>query len=206
MIDLHSQWPALLSGHSDLRDRLINAYDEPHRSYHDLQHLREVFERIDVLASAEEQDIDLDAVLLAAWFHDSVYDAEGDNEERSAVLAAQELTDADVTPALVSEVARLVRVTATHQVSDGDLEGQVLCDADLGILAADQQRYDGYTSGVRREYQHVSDNDFRHGRAQILRNLLAAPTLFNTSFARQHWEKAARESVQREIQQLEAQG
>jgi predicted metal-dependent HD superfamily phosphohydrolase len=203
MIDLHRHWPALLSGHTDLRDRLVEAYDEPHRAYHDTQHLHEVLERINAIDAATDQDIDRDAVLLAAWFHDSVYDSEGDNEERSAVLATRELTDAGAAPALVSEVARLVRVTASHQVSEFDLAGQVLCDADLGILAADAQRYAEYTEGVRREYQHVPEQDFRHARAQILRSLLDAPTLYKTGFAKQHWEVAARDNVTREIEHLE---
>ena len=72
-------------------------------------------------------------VLLAAWFHDAVYDGQGDDEERSARLAvlARRLGP------WADEVARLVRLTATHRPADDDHAGQVLCDADLGILAAD---------------------------------------------------------------------
>ncbi len=118
-----------------------------------------------------------EAVLLAAWFHDAVYDGQGDDEERSARLALDALGP---TP-LGEEVARLVRLTATHRPLDSDAPGQVLCDADLGILAADPARYASYTEGVRREYAHVPDADFAAGRAAILRDLLAKPTLFHTA-------------------------
>jgi predicted metal-dependent HD superfamily phosphohydrolase len=206
MTDVESRWPQSLKSHRDIRQRLVEAYAEPHRAYHNLRHLDEVFERIDVITASNPRAIDRDAVLLAAWFHDSVYEAQGDDEERSAVLAARELADAGVDAALVSEVVRLVRLTATHQVSESDVEGQVLCDADLGILAADARRYEEYTAGVRREYQHVSDHDFRRGRAQILGNLLDAPSLFNTRFAKERWEDAARANVSREIRRLEEAG
>jgi predicted metal-dependent HD superfamily phosphohydrolase len=163
-----------------------------------------VFKRIDmILTSSPADEIDRDAVLLAAWFHDAVYDIRGDNEERSAALAEQELARAGIPADLTTEVARLVRLTATHQVGDDDIAGQVMCDADLGILAADADRYAEYTHGVRREYQHVPEVDFRRGRAVILRRLLDAPTLFRTSFARKHWEDQARANMRRELAVLE---
>ena len=55
-----------------------------------------------------------------------------------------------------------------------------LCDADLAILAAEPQRYADYSAAVRREYAHVSDADFAVGRALVLRDLLAKPSLFQT--------------------------
>ena len=145
MTAVHQHWPVLLSHRTDLQDRLVEAYDRPQRGYHNVEHLEEMFGRIDAILRATEDGlgshgIDHDAVLLAAWFHDAVYDAEGDNEERSARLAVQELTDAGCQTQIVDEVARLVRLTATHQVAADDLAGQVLCDADLGILAADERR------------------------------------------------------------------
>ena len=204
MTGLSRHWPSLLAEHTGVRDRLAEAYAEPHRGYHNLLHLAEVFARIDQLLEAERDiAIDRDALLLAAWFHDAVYDRDGDNERRSADLAARELAMPDVSPLLVKEVVRLVRLTETHRVTANDLAGQVLCDADLAVLAADKSRYVEYTHGVRREYADVSDEDFRRGRARILRDLLAAPTLFNTGFAKQHWEDLARANVEHELIELE---
>jgi predicted metal-dependent HD superfamily phosphohydrolase len=204
MPDLTRYWPDLLEGHEEIRTRLIEAYDEPHRGYHDVRHLHEVLERIDTIHQHERRkDIDLTAVRLAAWFHDAVYDAEGDNEQRSAEVAERELRTAGLPRPMVDEVVRLVRATESHRVDDGDANGQVLCDADLGILAVDDHRYGEYVRGVRREYAHVSDEDFRAGRAQILRDLIAAPTLFRTRYAREHWETAARANVARELAQLQ---
>ena len=80
---------------------------------------------------------------------------------------------------------------------------ELLSDADLGILAAGADRYTAYVAAVRREYAHVPDDQFAAGRAAILRDLLAKPTLFHTAYAREHWEDAARANVARELAELE---
>jgi predicted metal-dependent HD superfamily phosphohydrolase len=52
---------------------------------------------------------------------------------------------------------------------------------------------------VRGEYAHVADDDFRAGRAAVLRDLLAKPQLFQTAYGRASWEVAARANVAREL-------
>jgi predicted metal-dependent HD superfamily phosphohydrolase len=204
---LTRRWPTRLSDHPGLRDRLLEAHAEPHRGYHDTRHLTEVLDRIDdLLDRAETQGVDRDAVVLAAWFHDAVYDGLPDDVERSAGLAEATLTASGVPPALVAEVARLVRLTLDHRPTDDDLAGQVLCDADLAILAADPDRYEEYVRGVRQEYAHLDDETFRSGRAEILTALLDKPHLFHTATARESWEQPARANLEREVVGLSAPG
>ena len=198
MADPSSRWP--LTGYDELRDRLLAAYSAPERGYHDVRHLEEVLDRLLELLPEESAGVDQDAVLLAAWFHDAVYDGRNDDEERSAELAADALAGFDT--ALAAEVARLVRITAAHQPADDDLAGQLLCDADLAILAAGPARYGEYVAGVRREYGAVPEPEFRQGRAAVLRALLAKPTLFHTTHARSSWEDTARANVARELEEL----
>ena len=179
---------------------LLGRWAEPHRAYHDLAHLSEVLERVDLLAPEADRP---DAVLLAAWFHDAVYDPTADdNEERSAQLAETTLTRLRLPPDLVDEVARLVRLTATHDVGPDDANGAVLCDADLAVLAADGPRYPSYVEGVRREYAHVDDTAFAQGRAQVLSTLLDRPALFRTAHGRSAWEQRARANVTAELDRL----
>ncbi|MDQ6641151.1 MAG: hypothetical protein M3Y66_01480 [Actinomycetota bacterium] len=204
-MDLDRWWPDLLGDQTQIRDRLVSAYDDPARGYHDLRHLAEVFARLDELMPdyADQPAVDRDAVLLAAWFHDAVYESStsgGDgNEERSAVLAERELSMVDAPPRLVDEVARLVRLTAHHRPAPDDVGGQLLCDADLAILAADPGRYQEYAGGVRAEYADVPDDAFRTGRLAILQDLLAKDSLFHTARAREQWEAGARENVGAEL-------
>jgi predicted metal-dependent HD superfamily phosphohydrolase len=183
-----------------LRERIVECYAADHRGYHDTRHLLEVLDRVeDLLALPEAAGVDGDAVVLAAWFHDAVYDGRPDDEERSAALAQSTLAATGAPRSLVAEVARLVRLTHDHRPEVDDLAGQVLCDADLAILAADRERYDEYVHDVRREYAHLDDHTFRSGRAAVLRALLDKPTLFHTGFARDAWEDAARANIEREL-------
>jgi predicted metal-dependent HD superfamily phosphohydrolase len=181
---------------------LLARWAEPHRGYHDVAHLAEVLDRVDLLAAEADQP---DAVRLAAWFHDAVYDPTAtDNEERSAGVAATTLRQLAVEPGLVEEVVRLVRLTTTHEVPDDDRDGAVLCDADLAVLASNEPRYTSYVDGVRHEYAHVDDAAFAAGRAQVLSTLLDRPALFRTSHGRQAWEQRARANLTAELDRLRA--
>jgi predicted metal-dependent HD superfamily phosphohydrolase len=199
-MDLSDRWP--LPDCPDLGGELVAAYADPARGYHDTRHLTEVLNRLDELAAAGT-DFESTAVLLAAWFHDAVYDGERDAEERSATWAEDALGPV-LPPPLVTEVARLVRLTETHQPADEDRNGCALSDADLAILAAPADRYDEYVAAVRREYAHLPDDVFAAGRAAVLCALADKPHLFHTSYARERWEAPARANLERELRALSA--
>ncbi|MFD5323746.1 hypothetical protein [Streptomyces sp. NPDC127092] len=184
---------------------LLSRWTEPQRRYHTAHHLRAVLDRIDELSEKGGEGGELELVRLAAWFHDAVYRPDrSENEERSAALAEKALHEAGLTAHEVAEVARLVRLTTTHDPAPGDLNGETLCDADLAILASDPDTYRGYTAAVREEYAFVPEPAFREGRAAILRQLLALPRLFRTPYGAAAWEEQARENLERELAELEA--
>ncbi|MGW7363676.1 HD domain-containing protein [Streptomyces sp. NPDC054841] len=183
-------------------DNLLARWAEPQRRYHTTDHLVAVLGHIDTLAEYAD---DADLVRLAAWFHDAVYLPErSTNEERSARLAERALPELDIDEARTNEVARLVRLTKTHTVQEGDSNGMVLCDADLAILASAPDAYAAYAAAVREEYAFVPDDAFRAGRADVLRHLLGLPRLFRTPYGERAWEAAARRNVSAELRDLTA--
>ncbi|KOX34319.1 MULTISPECIES: hypothetical protein [unclassified Streptomyces] len=184
---------------------LLARWAEPQRRYHTADHLRAVLDRVDELTDQGGEGGELELVRLAAWFHDAVYRPDrSENEERSALLAEKALTEAGLTPHEVAEVARLVRLTVTHDPDGGDLNGETLCDADLAVLAAAPDAYARYAAAVREEYAFVPDDAFREGRAAVLRHLLDLPRLFRTPYGAAVWEQKARENVERELKELRA--
>ncbi|MFK4223921.1 hypothetical protein [Streptomyces sp. NPDC019890] len=208
-VDLRARWTQTLlaarhgAGGPDplpYADNLLARWSEPQRHYHTVDHLTAVLNHIDVL---EEHAADPDLVRLAAWFHDAVYLPDrSENEERSAHLAERALAEAGLAPAATAEVARLVRLTVTHAPAADDLNGQVLCDADLAILAAPPEPYAAYTAAVREEYAFVPDDAFRAGRAAVLRQLLGLPRLFRTPHGEREWESRARHNLATELKLL----
>jgi predicted metal-dependent HD superfamily phosphohydrolase len=191
-MSLADRWP--LADHDELRDELIAAWDRD--GYHDQLHLTEVLDRLDQLGRGGA-GFDATTVALAAWFHDAVYEGAGDDEERSAQWAESALPQA-----YADEVARLVRMTVHHRPADDDPAGSALSDADLGILAAPQERYETYAAGVRADFAHVSDTEFRAGRAAVLADLAAKQSLFHTARGRELWEDRARANLARELEEL----
>ncbi|MFF4957467.1 hypothetical protein ACFY2Z_10315 [Streptomyces sp. NPDC001222] len=207
--DLRARWTRALEGArgpaggpdpAPYAENLLARWQEPQRRYHTLAHLTTVLDHIDVL---REYADDPDVVRLAAWFHDAVYLPDrSENEERSARLAERALPEAGVAEERTAEVARLVRLTVTHDPADDDRDGQVLCDADLAILAAPPSVYAAYTAAVREEYGFVPGDAFRAGRAAILRELLGLPRLFRTPYGQDHWEATARYNIASELEML----
>ncbi|MGR4882749.1 hypothetical protein ACIPUC_25555 [Streptomyces sp. LARHCF249] len=185
-------------------DRLLTAWAEPQRRYHTTAHLADVLARIDVLAG---HAADPAAVELAAWFHDAVYRPDrSENEERSAALAERALPELGIDAARTAEVGRLVRLTVTHDPAPGDTNGEVLCDADLAVLAGAPEAYAAYAAAVRAEYAFVPDDAFTAGRADVLRQLLALPRLFRTPYGAAHWEAPARANLAAELARLAPRG
>lgn len=195
---LRRRWDALVPGAEDLGAELLNRWGEPHRRYHDRRHLLQVLEALHRLGCAERP------VLLAAWFHDAVYDGvPGSDEEASAVLAEELLPPAGLPDSETAEVSRLVRLTAGHNPADGDEYGKMLCDADLAVLGRDPDAYDRYAADVRQEYRHVDDNAFRAGRRAVLETLLDRGNgLYRTAQGEELWGTAARANLARELASL----
>lgn len=181
--ELLTAWDELLPGHRQLGERLLARYSEPHRAYHNVDHLRYVLGQAEALAP---RDFDLFFVRLAAWFHDAVYEVperELTNEEASARLAVRELIDTGMDQEDINEVTRLVRLTETHLPPPGDKKGRLLCDADLAILAAEPGMYQGYVDAVRVEHPSVDDDTFAAARLQVLERFVSGD-IFRTSKGR----------------------
>ena len=178
---------------------LLARWSEPQRHYHTVAHLSAVLEVIDANAGLAPHP---ERVRLAAWMHDAVYDprALGDaNERDSAEFAAGLLATLGVPDDVAAEVARLVGLTAGHATEEDDPDGELLCDADLAILASDEQAYAAYTAAIRREYAHVPDGAFKGGRAQVLKALLELPAIYRLPPLREQWEAKARANLEREL-------
>ena len=181
---------------------LLGRWSEPQRQYHDVTHLLAVLDVVDRFAELAPHP---DRVRLAAWMHDAIYDprALGDANERDSAEFAEGLLATLGAPADVgAEVARLVGLTAGHATTADDPDGELLCDADLAILASDQDRYAQYAAAIRREYAHVPEDAFRAGRRQVLQALLELPSIYRLTPLRTAWEDRARTNLETELTSL----
>lgn len=201
---------------AELGESLLQAWEQPHRAYHHSGHLSQMLTDLDRLYAYRTQGSTPLALVLAAWFHDAVYEgAPGEDERRSEQLASASLEPL-VTAGLLSGdelqmVSLLVRATATHELPESaDLpvgyepeDIQFFLDADMAILAADSARYRRYLRGVRSEYSHCDDEAFRAGRTTFLRSILGRKRIFLSEQAMQLWEEPARANLRAELREWE---
>jgi predicted metal-dependent HD superfamily phosphohydrolase len=165
-------------------------YSEPHRRYHTIEHIREL---LALLPEASEE------VLAAVWFHDLIYDRRGANEERSADVAHEALTDLHFPRASVERVTKMILATRNHEPGDLPEEAKLFLDADLAILGSPRERYREYAEAIRFEYSWVPDEAFRAARDGVLRSFIAKPFIYRTDVMRQRFEVQARENIAWEL-------
>lgn len=178
---------------------LVEHYSESHRAYHNLAHILDCLQELD---SAKQLAANSDAMELALWYHDVIYDPHAnDNEERSAELAAKAMDDAGLPAKLRQTVAALILSTKKHDGSL-DLDAPLMVDVDLSILGREPARFDEYERQIRQEYSWVPESAFAEGRSAILENFLSRANLYGTVFFRAKYERQARENLRRSIQQL----
>lgn len=197
---------------AELGESLLQAWEQPHRAYHHSGHLSQMLSDLDRLYAHRTQGSTPLALILAAWFHDAVYEgAPGEDERRSEQLASASLKPL-VTAGLLTEqeqqmVSLLVHATATHELPESaDLPAgyeptdiQLFLDADMAILAADSARYRRYLRGVRSEYSHFDNEAFRTGRTTFLRSILGRERIFLSEEAFKLWEEPARANLRAEL-------
>jgi predicted metal-dependent HD superfamily phosphohydrolase len=185
---------------------LLARWAEPARRYHTTRHLVEMFAALEELEDAGEiDDRQCSIARLAAWFHDAIHDPHlrsGSNEADSAALARDMLPLLAVDQDDVETIDRLIRLTVRHDIDTAERLDAAFHDADLWILSAPQERFDGYCDQVREEYAHVPDVAYHQGRAAILEPLFHRDTIYRTSRALRDWETAARINLGRELARL----
>ncbi|MCP2071823.1 UNVERIFIED_ORG: putative metal-dependent HD superfamily phosphohydrolase [Pseudomonas lini] len=181
-------------------EELIRHYCEPHRAYHNRQHLEECLQVRRFVNAACQAPAEVD---LALWFHDAIYEPlRSDNELRSA----QWLDDVARNSGLGDETRRrlydLVMVTR-HDGAPASADEAVLVDTDLAILGASFERFEEYDQQVRREYQYVPQFVYRRKRRQVLEGFLARGRIYTTAPYFDAFEQQARVNLARAIDRLD---
>lgn len=108
----------------------------PDLTYHNLAHTLDVLEQAVIIAKHEKVTNPADILILqtSALYHDVGFtQAYGGHEERGCLIAAQELTQFNFTPAQIERVCGMIRATKIPQTPQTALEA-IICDADLDYL------------------------------------------------------------------------
>lgn len=142
----------------------IERYNEPHRFYHNLNHIIRMFN------DAENKGILSDELFLSIFFHDIIYNPKSnDNEELSAELSYKYLKNEQIKQAILD--------TKNHQPQN-QLSKQ-LCELDLSVLYNDYEAFVEYENKIFKEYQFVDYLSYKTKRLEILSNFGVNPDWLN---------------------------
>jgi predicted metal-dependent HD superfamily phosphohydrolase len=188
-----------VNGNAELYALICVCYAEPHRSYHTMQHLYECFAHFAQIRQDAEHPAEVE---LAIWFHDSIYQpVRKDNEEKSAAWGRASVIAQGLSEEIGDRIYSLIMATK-HDGVPSNRDAEVLVDVDLGIFAADRERFDEYERQVRMEYDWVAEPVYRRERYKILQALLERSPLYSTRLFQADYEPKALKNLDRSLEKL----
>ena len=179
---------------TELHHRLILAYDEPQRVYHTLTHIKSCFK---ILQDVAHLAGNADALALAIWFHDAIYDIDAkDNEKCSAewFLKVTENLFADSIRHLVCSHI-MATLHCGEEIKDHD--SQIMVDIDLFSFGKPWPDFIRDSENVRAEKAEVPDSEFYQKQCGFQKCLLSKPRFFQSDYFYQHYESQARQNLSR---------
>lgn len=139
------------------------------RPYHNLDHVARVLDYLAKRCNENEQL--LPEVILAAIMHDAIYVAGATDNERRSADCAMVVCCAIEHEGMSYLVERYIMDTK-HDKTPTTIFGFELCDADLAGLADPWDQFCATGKAIRKEFAHVSDDEFRAGRQKWMRDTL----------------------------------
>jgi predicted metal-dependent HD superfamily phosphohydrolase len=169
--------------------QLTKAYTEPHRHYHTLEHITNMF------MVASEYNVALTtSQTLAIWWHDFVYDPKSKTNEADSADYMMAYIGKHYRP--IFTVKRIILDTITH-VSSFD-ESKVVLDLDLCGLGSDWDTFQHNTNMIRKEFSHLSNVEWMQGRLNWISAFVTRPRIFYTDWAHEAFDEAARSNLTNE--------
>lgn len=177
-------------------------YSEPHRRYHTLDHIQYCLSQLD---RVRHLAADADAIELALWFHDVIYDPTlNDNERRSADLF-ESLLGGYLPDHRAARVYRLIIVTEyPSEPDDGD--ERLMVDIDLSSFALPWEAFMRDTQAIRAEFAHVPEERFVAGKLRFLNAMLSRPRFYQSDYFHDHLEDRARSNIERYMREIRGDG
>lgn len=185
---------------------LLKAWNEPHRTFHTPDHLR------DCLFHLEQErwgglidTADRGRLALALWFHDAICDVRApDNEEKSSAWAMQSLALLDLSAENLDIVRHLILSTKLNYTPTSCPLEAWIRDIDLHMFGIEYKRFAKYTHDIRSEFSWVDDLNYRRGIDFVMRRLINQPTgIYQTEAGRLDYEDTARNNIQLYLQGLQ---
>lgn len=176
--------------------RLVTAYSESHRYYHNLAHIQHCLKEFDEAVNLFESP---DEAEFAIWLHDMVYDPHAtNNEEMSALIAAEFLSNSNCSTKSITNIHELI-LSTKHIQRPKIHDAQLLVDIDLSILGQAPAIFDLYEKNIRSEYSWVPEETYKKERSKILQGFMERTPIYSATSFERRYGKQARENIKRTL-------
>lgn len=188
----------LIDGANDdsarIHQLLLDAYREPQRHYHSLAHIEQCMGMFDACKSLATNP---DALELAVWFHDVIFEPDqADNERRSADLYLQ-LSDGVQADEMRRLVERLIMATLHDGNSLQDPDAVYMVDIDLSSFGLSWEEFLRDSENLRRENANLSDAEYYRRKKEFQNCLLDKERFYRSDFFAERLENQARSNLSR---------
>lgn len=181
-------------------------YTQPHRYYHNLNHINLCLWLLEKLTIDVQLPKDIkQSIELSIWFHDAIYNPYSlENEKNSAELLRSSINTDHTNQ--IYDAYHAILATASHtkdqNLNKDDIVTMYMLDIDLAGLADDESSYKKSSDNIRKEYSFLSDEEFYKNRIKFLRNMLQRSKIYYTKYF-QSYENNARINMQNEINYIQ---
>ena len=161
-------------------DNVFSCYSEPHRKYHNVQHIEYMLNALNTITSGFSS-LPMDTIRSLVWaifYHDIVFNIPAfgiSNEKLSALMFTHDHND----HLDLKRIVTAIRATETHiPTSESDLLTLYLIDLDLWALA-DGRVYTKNSILIQEEYG-ASNDEWAIGRSNWLESFLQRDQIYYT--------------------------
>ena len=162
--------------------------------YHNIAHTQRVVEKtLELIEGEAFSEVEKQALILAAWFHDVGYTVNPDNhEEESVAIATNFLKNEGVSEEIIGEVSRLVAITKMGVSPSTEVE-KILKDADCSHVGS--KNYSDFNELLRKERELVCDRTIKDVEWDDANLNFLTKHRFYTSKASKLWEKQKSKNI-----------
>jgi len=170
-------------------------------TYHSLRHTEAVVKECRILAAAAKlSPDDTEALLLAAWFHDTGYlDVYDGHEFRSVERAVAWLTEQKTEPGRIQLIKDLIKATHRDEEPGTELQ-ELLVDADMSNLAADDFR--STAELLRTEWELVLGKTYTNPEWADLQLAFMAAHKYHSEVGKERYRKQFKANLKEQRDQL----
>ncbi|MBU2713034.1 HD domain-containing protein [Zooshikella harenae] len=178
-------------------NRLYSYYDSIERHYHSAEHIIFCLEQFDKVR--DDLD-DPDAVELALWFHDVIYECGAQDNELQSSEYFSECSCKRLSELYNGKVRQLIMDT-THKAPPKSHDGRFIVDIDLSSIALPWPEFLHDTMNVRAE-SPLCDSEYYQRQLAFFSVLLKRPHFFYTDYFEKRYGKQAKYNLERFIREV----